>query len=154
MLPLNNTAIAGIGQTEFSKNSGRSELQLAAEASLAAIRDAGLTPADIDGMVTYVQDTNDEVELARALGIQELAWIGRTPYGGAGCNSTVLLAASAVASGAAKTVLVYRAFNERSGQRFGQPTSGGYADLLKTRSRKLRNGRTEVCRTDLAEWRE
>ena len=37
--------IAGIGQTEFSKNSGRSELQLAAEASRAAILDAGLTPA-------------------------------------------------------------------------------------------------------------
>ena len=35
-------AIVGIGQTEFSKNSGRSELQLACEAVRAAIRDAGL----------------------------------------------------------------------------------------------------------------
>ena len=35
------TAIAGIGQTEFSKDSGRSELQLAAEAVRAAIDDAG-----------------------------------------------------------------------------------------------------------------
>ncbi|MDB5583552.1 MAG: hypothetical protein JWR80_8728 [Bradyrhizobium sp.] len=134
MIPLNNTAIAGIGQTEFSKNSGRSELQLAAEASLAAIRDAGLTPADIDGMVTYTHDSSEEIELARALGIPELQWLGRTPYGGTGCNATVLLAASAVASGAAKAVLVYRAFNERSGLRFGQPTTGGHADLLKTRS--------------------
>ena len=41
-----SAAIAGIGVTEFSKNSGRSELQLAAEAVLAAIRDAGLRPAD------------------------------------------------------------------------------------------------------------
>ena len=37
-------AIVGIGQTEFSKASGRSELQLAAEASWAAIDDAGLAP--------------------------------------------------------------------------------------------------------------
>ena len=34
-------AIVGIGQTEFSKNSGRSEQQLAAEAILAACQDAG-----------------------------------------------------------------------------------------------------------------
>ena len=33
-------SIVGIGHTEYSKNSGRSELQLAAEASRAAIRDA------------------------------------------------------------------------------------------------------------------
>ncbi|MBV8959320.1 MAG: lipid-transfer protein, partial [Actinobacteria bacterium] len=44
-------AIAGIGATEFSKESGRSELQLACEATLAAINDAGLQPADVDGMV-------------------------------------------------------------------------------------------------------
>ena len=40
-----DTIVAGIGQTEFSKSSGRSELQLAAEATRAAILDAGLTPA-------------------------------------------------------------------------------------------------------------
>ena len=40
--------IAGIGHTEFSQHSGRSPLQLASEASLAAIKDAGLSPADID----------------------------------------------------------------------------------------------------------
>ena len=33
----NEAAIVGIGQTEFSKNSGRSELQLACEAVNAAI---------------------------------------------------------------------------------------------------------------------
>ena len=42
--------IVGIGQTEFSKASGRSEQQLAAEAILAACNDAGIDPASIDGM--------------------------------------------------------------------------------------------------------
>ena len=52
--------IAGIGHTEFSQNSGRSALQLAAEASRDAIRDAGFSPAEVDGTVTFSMDTNDE----------------------------------------------------------------------------------------------
>ena len=38
-----NTAIVGLGATEFSKNSGRSELKLGVEAALAACADAGIT---------------------------------------------------------------------------------------------------------------
>lgn len=117
-------AIAGIGNTEYSKNSGRSELQLAAEASIAAIRDAGLSPADIDGMVTFTLDSNDELELMNCLGIRELTYFSRTTNGGAGACATVMHAAMAVASGMSKAVLVYRAFNERSGRRFGMPADG------------------------------
>ncbi len=116
-----DTIIAGIGQTEFSKDSGRSELQLAAEASRAAISDAGLTPADIDGMVTFTIDSSGELDLMRAIGMQHVRYWSRTPYGGAGANTTVQHAAIAVSAGAANAVLVYRAFNERSGRRFGQP---------------------------------
>jgi acetyl-CoA acetyltransferase len=138
MLPLNNTAIVGIGQTEFSKNSGRSELQLAAEASLAAIRDAGLDPRDIDGLVTFSQDTNDEMQLVRSLGIEQLRWTARTPFGGGGSCATVQVAAAAVASGAANAVLIYRAFNERSGFRFGQPgTASAYAGGAEAPPRSL-----------------
>lgn len=123
MIPLNNTAIVGIGQTEFSKCSGRTELQLAAEASKAAMLDAGLSPADIDGMVSFTIDSNDEHELQRGLGIPALRWSARSPFGGGGASAVVQMAAAAVASGAANAVLVYRAFNERSGQRFGQPVN-------------------------------
>ncbi|HMT49321.1 MAG TPA: lipid-transfer protein, partial [Dietzia sp.] len=38
-------AIVGIGATDFSKDSGRSELRLAAEAVRAAVADAGLQPS-------------------------------------------------------------------------------------------------------------
>ena len=65
-------AIVGIGATDFSKNSGRSELRLASEAVLDALDDAGLTPADVDGMVTFTMDSNTEVAIARATGIGEL----------------------------------------------------------------------------------
>jgi acetyl-CoA acetyltransferase len=118
---MTRAAIAGIGQTEFSKSSGRSTMQLAAEASRAAIADAGLDPADIDGAVTFVLDTNDELGVMQAVGIGELAYSARTRGGGGGSCATVQLAAGAVVSGQAEAVLVYRAFNERSGRRFGQP---------------------------------
>jgi acetyl-CoA acetyltransferase len=117
--------IAGIGQTEFSKNSGRSSMQLAAEASIAAIRDARISPADIDGMVTFTIDENEELTLMRSIGAQDLRFTARTPGGGGLSAATVQLAAAAVTSGAASTVLVYRAFNERSGNRFGQPAPEG-----------------------------
>ena len=65
-------AIAGIGQTEFSKESGRTELQLACEAVKAALDDAGLTPADVDGLVTFTLDKNEEMEVGRNLGIDEV----------------------------------------------------------------------------------
>ena len=120
----NEVAIVGIGQTEFSKASGRSELQLAAESAKAAIDDAGLMPSDIDGMVSFTVDANDELLLMRCLGIAELRWLSRTPFGGAAANSTIRQAAAALVSGSARNVLVYRAFNERSGRRFGQPNEG------------------------------
>jgi 17-hydroxy-3-oxo-4-pregnene-20-carboxyl-CoA lyase len=116
-------AVVGIGQTEFSKNSGRSELQLAAEAVGAAITDAGLRPSDVDGLVTFTLDTNDELALMRSVGITEVRWTSRTPFGGGGASATVEHAAAAVVSGAADVVVIYRAFNERSGRRFGQPTA-------------------------------
>ncbi|HEY4459813.1 MAG TPA: lipid-transfer protein [Pseudonocardiaceae bacterium] len=116
------TAIVGIGQTEFSKDSGRSELQLASEAVRAALQDAGLRPPDVDGLVTMTADNNDEYALMRSVGIDLVRWTSRTPFGGGGSAALIEHAAAAVASGAADVVVVYRAFNERSGARFGQPT--------------------------------
>ena len=46
------TAIAGLGVTEFSKNSGRTELRLAMEAIHGALNDAGIAPAEVDGFVS------------------------------------------------------------------------------------------------------
>jgi acetyl-CoA acetyltransferase len=117
-------AIVGIGQTEFSKDSGRSELQLCAEAVRAAIADAGLQPADVDGAVTFTIDPNDELNLMRSVGIRQMRWTSRTPFGGGGSSATIEHATAAVVSGAADVVVVYRAFNERSGRRFGQPMAG------------------------------
>ncbi|HXZ63446.1 MAG TPA: lipid-transfer protein [Streptosporangiaceae bacterium] len=117
-------AIAGIGSTEFSKDSGRSELRLAVEACRAALDDAGLAPADVDGLVTFSMDSNAEIAVARELGAGELTFFGLVGYGGGAACGTVQHAAMAVATGAASTVLCYRALNERSGRRFGQVAAG------------------------------
>jgi len=124
-------AIVGVGATEFSRHAGRSELQLACEAITAALADAGLAAADVDGIVSYTIDPVEETELVRSVGFQEIGFSSRIPYGGGGSMGTLLHAAAATASGAADVVVVYRAIRARSGPtRFGgakttpSPTSG------------------------------
>jgi 17-hydroxy-3-oxo-4-pregnene-20-carboxyl-CoA lyase len=112
-------SIAGIGATEFSKFSGRSELQLACEAILAAVTDAGLQPSDIDGLVTYTMETNPEIEVARNLGIGDLKLFSRVHYGGGAPAAMIHQAVMAINAGICDVVVAYRAFNERSGNRFG-----------------------------------
>jgi 17-hydroxy-3-oxo-4-pregnene-20-carboxyl-CoA lyase len=118
------TAIVGIGATEFSKQSGRSELQLACEATVAALEDAGIEPSEVDGMVTFTADTNPEIEIARLTGIGELTFFSRIHHGGGAACGVVQQAAMAIAEGIAEVVVCYRAFNERSGGRFGAGVQG------------------------------
>ena len=66
-------AIVGIGATEFSKNSGRSEMQLAVECVVTqALADAGIDPSEVDGISTFTMDNNPEIEVFREIGGKEL----------------------------------------------------------------------------------
>ena len=126
-------AIAGIGATEFSKDSGRSELRLAAEATLAALADAGLSPSEVDGLVTFTMDSTAEIALARELGVGELRSSARSATAAARPAAPCTRPRWRSPTGAAQVVVCYRALNERSGRRFGQvsraavaaPTSSG-----------------------------
>jgi acetyl-CoA acetyltransferase len=117
-------AIAGIGATDFSKDSGRSELRLAVEAVAAALGDAGIAPREVQGMVTFSADTNPEIDIARSLGMGDLTFFSRIHYGGGAACGTIQQAALAVQAGVADVVVCYRAFNERSGHRFGAGSQG------------------------------
>lgn len=124
--------IAGIGETEFSKNSGRSELQLACEAVKAALDDCGLDPSKVDGLTTFTMDSSDEIEVAQAVGLGDLKFYSRIPYGGGAAIGVMQQAVMAVATGVADYVVVYRAFNERSGRRYSTGIAEGIvtADLI------------------------
>lgn len=127
---LDRTAIAGIKRTEFSKDSGRSELTLAYEVSRAAIADAGLSIGDIDGVGHCDMDRMSPSAIVRALGLYNLAFVSELGAGGAAPCGMVGLAAMTVISGQPSVVLVYRAPNGRSESRFGaaiapRPVAGG-----------------------------
>lgn len=122
-------AIAGIGATEFSKESGRSELQLSCEAVLDALKDCGLSAKDVDGLTTFTMDNSSEIAVARELGMGDLRFFSRINYGGGAACGTVQQAALAVASGVADVVVCYRGFNERSGDRFGQVSQWAAAQV-------------------------
>jgi acetyl-CoA acetyltransferase len=121
----NEAAIAGIGLTRFSKQSGVSELSLAAQCIKAACDDAGLDPAEVDGLVTFTLDPTDEIEVARAVGTGDLRLFSKIHYGGGAAVGTILQAVMAIATGVAKNVVCYRAMNGRSGVRMGQGVAGG-----------------------------
>ncbi len=114
------TSIIGLGQTEFSKNSGRSELRLAMEAILAALADAGLEVNDIDGLVRYTWDNTSEAAVVNALGLPSLKYYGETEFGGVNCCGAVAQASAAIEAGLASCVVFYRALNARSGVRLGR----------------------------------
>ena len=113
-------AIVGIGQTEISRNSGRTEWELALEAGLAALRDAGVEPKEVDGIVRFSYDNVTEAMLARSLGLHNLRHYSEVGWGGIASCAVVAHAAAAIASGQASVVLVYRSLNVRSGVRYGR----------------------------------
>ena len=112
-------AIIGIGSTEFSKYSGRSDLSLATEAALVACADAGITADQIDGIVRCDRDLVRHTDLIESLGLPDLAYWGEVGPGGTAPCAMIGQAVGAILSGQATTVLAFRALNGRSGVRYG-----------------------------------
>ena len=114
-------AVAGIGRTAFSKSSGRTPLAMAAEAARAALDDAGLQPADVDGIIDF--NTNDSAsgpDVARAIGAVDLG-LAMDAHGGGNLAVTVVgQAFAAVQAGTCDVVVVFRSLNGRSGNRYGR----------------------------------
>ena len=118
-------AIVGIGETEYYRHGGSPdpEFKLALKAILAACKDAGLDPRDIDGFSSYSDDRSDASRLAAALGTRRLRaatmqWGG----GGGGCCAAVANAAASIAAGIADCVVVFRSLAQGQYGRFGQTT--------------------------------
>jgi acetyl-CoA acetyltransferase len=110
--PEKQAVISGIGISRIGRRTGVAGIDLTVESARAAIADAGLTPADIDGVATMGDTPLDEA--AKHLGI--------TPgYRGGGFDtggllSPVMSAFVAVGQGRARHVLVYRTVQMMGGE--------------------------------------
>ncbi len=99
-------AIVGIGETAYTKASGRTARDIGAEAAERAIADAGLEPSDIDGL-TYSGTFADfgPAEFHEHFGTNHDLW--SSPWGGgmAWAATAPYLAARAIREGRARHVL-------------------------------------------------
>ena len=92
-------------------------IQLHGEAALNALADAGLTPADVDGVATAGPLA---LEVSHHLGIIP-RWLDGTMVGGCSFMLHVRHAAAAIASGAAEVVLITHGESGRSRVGVGRP---------------------------------
>ncbi len=111
--------IVGVGETEYSRNSGRTTRAMAVEAVRAAMRDAGLGPGDVDGMMSYHgNDSTPANWVAPDLGIR-LNFYMDVMGGGSSTEALVGLAMGAIEAGMCRTVALFRSMNGYTEFRIG-----------------------------------
>ena len=121
---MKQACIAGIGETDYRRWGGmadRNEFQLACQAIAAAAADAGIPLSEVDGVACFADTSIDASLLQVALGIEDLrfsasVWGGR---GGGPCGA-LALAASAVETGRAQCVAVFRSLCQGQSRRYGK----------------------------------
>jgi acetyl-CoA acetyltransferase len=123
---LSGAAVVGIGRTAYVRRSGRTTLAMAAEAARAALADAGLAPSDVDGFTCYsTGDSAGPMQVAHAIGIDDLGWSASVAGGGNAVASVVAGAAAAIVTDQADVVVVYRVLG--SGTRYGRASGAIHA---------------------------
>lgn len=106
-------ALVGSAWTPIQKDSGRDEGDLALEACLAAIRDAGLEPEDVDGIATYPGGMVSSVSatyVLMGLGMDSVRWYVDANGNGPAAFTAVAEAALAIAAGACHTAVAFRSY--------------------------------------------
>ena len=121
-MPRDIAAIVGIGETPFARRLEGTERRLALDAVFAALDDAGIDPAEVDGLASYTLETTDEVDLARHLGAGDVTWFSQVGYGGGAGPACVGQLAHAVATGQCRVGVAWRSRKRGSGPRpWAQP---------------------------------
>ena len=130
--------ISGVGQSAVGRNLNRSPLSLTVDAAIEAIEDAGLKPADIDGVATWPGagaatpgfSSVGVWNIKEALGL-ELRWFNGGPEA-AGQLGGIFSACAAIAAGLATHVLCFRTVWESTAQspeRRASLVGGGYGRI-------------------------
>jgi acetyl-CoA acetyltransferase len=122
--------IVGIGETDYCRKpgSGKSQLGLQLQAALAAIHEAGLRPAEIDGVMPFPNLGRAE-EIAANLGCENLRFAATIHMGGAAPVASLEAAAAAVTSGMADHVLLPAGWNGYSGARARETVASDTASI-------------------------
>lgn len=104
--PKDRCAIVGVANTAYVRGTDRSTLSLHLEAALGALADAGLTPADVDGVMPHDMGDRIAEEFILNLGIPDLAFTTTVHTGGASLLSALQSACLAIHAGVAHCVLI------------------------------------------------
>jgi len=104
----NRVAVVGIGETRFAKELPDTEIDMACSAIRSALDDAGISPAEVDGLSSYTLEPLMEIEVARNLGFREVRFFSQVGFGGGAGAAVVGHAALAVASGQARVAVAWR----------------------------------------------
>jgi acetyl-CoA acetyltransferase len=111
--------IVGVGETAYTKNSGRTTRAMAVEAVRNAMRDAGLQASQVNGMLSYHGgDSCVSPEVASDLGIR-LDFYMDCSGGGSSTEALIGLATGAIEVGMCETVAIFRSMNGYSEVRIG-----------------------------------
>jgi len=111
-------AITGVGETLYLRGTDRTALSFQLEASLNAIRDAGLEPTDIDGLIPYGHGAVAE-DFITNFGIKDLRFSATTPMGGASAVASIQCALAVIDAGICNHVLLSLGRTGYSGGRIG-----------------------------------
>src|SRR5205814_3519763 len=106
-------AIAGVAESRFGEVPDATALQLHVEASAAALRDAGLTKDDVDGLFSCGADLMHPIQLAEYMGIRP-GFVDGTQVGGSSWEFFVHHAVGAIESGLCEVALLAYATTSRS----------------------------------------
>ena len=116
--------IVGVGETTYSRGSGRSTRAMALEAVRNAVDDAGLAPKDVDGLMSYaIGDSTPSSSVMYDLGIRPNFYMD-VWGGGSSPEALVGLAMGAIEAGMCHTVAIYRSMNGYSLFRMSSKDSG------------------------------
>jgi acetyl-CoA acetyltransferase len=112
-------AITGIGETTYARGSGRTTRALACWAISNAIKDAGMTPGDIDGMLSYSgNDSTPSPVIAGDLGIRPNFYMD-VNGGGSSTEALIGIATGVIEAGMCNAVVIFRSMNGYSEVRIG-----------------------------------
>jgi acetyl-CoA acetyltransferase len=117
-----SVVVSGVGQTSYTGSRGRSALDLTLESVLFACADAGISPVQLDGIISYPNGPTAE-DIVVNVGVADLRFTSTIHLGGASAVASLLHATLAIEAGLAQHVLISRVRTNFSGKRVNQAPS-------------------------------